>query len=138
MRARLLTIIAVLSLTTAAGAQVLRNPQGSTPASRTTRDAARPGAGGPTRPPLGSQPSGQNEAAGRALSAPGHALGVGPSGVGGNGTGLGGGSPGVTNPNGANAGASPAPISGSRPNGGSPTNGAKAAPMQANGVRKVQ
>lgn len=139
MRARLPTLVATLCcLATAADAQVLRNPQGTTPASGTTRDAAHPGAGGPTRPPLGSQPSRGSAAVGSATTAPGHALGVGPNGAGNNGTGLGSGGPGVTNPGGANGSAFPSPLGGSRPNGGSPTNGAKPSPMQANGVRKVE
>lgn len=48
------------------------------------------------------------------------------------------GAPSVVNPVGANAGTTPQGTSGSRPNGGTPDAGSKAAPMQANGVRKVE
>ena len=152
MRARVLVFIAVLTLASGAEAQTMRNPPGATPPSGTTRnpsgpakttsgadrDGPGPGTGTPTRPPLGSEPSGGNNAVGRATTAPGHTLGVGPNEVGNNGTGGGGGSPGVINPAGAGGGASPGPLGAARPNGGSPTNGSKASPMRANGVRKVQ
>ena len=147
---------AVLLLASAMGvnAQTLRNPVGSgaPPLGGPTRNptgasaAPAPSASAPqldaapdqaTRPPLGSDAPQSARAATPPDTTPGHQLGVGPNGTGQNGTGLGGGSPNIMNPRGANAGAGPAPLGAARPNGGAAGNGAKAAPIQANGVRKI-
>ena len=151
------TAAAVLLLASVIGvqAQTLRNPVGSgaPPLGGPTRNAtgasSTPASGSAasrsdiipdqaTRPAPGANPAQSALSVEPSNTTPGHALGVGPNGTGQTGTGLGGGSPSVVNPSGANAGAGPAPLGAARPNGGSPSSGAKAAPLQANGVHKVQ
>lgn len=155
---RPLTLAAValgLALASAVQAQTLRNPvgtgtlggptRGPTGASAAPAPARSTGAVGqapaaPTRPPIGDAAARAAPAGALNQTAPGHTFGAGPNGQGafGNGTGLGGGGPSVTNPAGANASATPGPLTGSGPNGATSGNGSKAAPIQANGVRKVR
>ena len=151
MREHVVVAILMLASAASAEAQTLRNPPGTstlggpsgapphaeaTPAApKASANGSQAPAGGPTRPTLGSETPSQSGSPVVVNSAPGHPLGIGPNG--GSGTVTGGGAPGVLNPAGSNGGAGPGALSGSRPNGGSATSGAKSAPMQVNGVRKI-
>lgn len=156
MRPRTIAAVVLgLALASAAQAQTLRNPAGTgtlggptrsptgasaTPAPSRSRDVNSSTPAATDRPPLGSAGASTVPPGNLSQTAPGHTIGVGPNGKGalGNGTGLGGAGPSVVDPSGANATATPQGLAGARSNGAATGNGSKAAPIGANGVRKVQ
>lgn len=145
-------VVLGLALASAAQAQTQRNPAGATTLGGTTRGptgASAPPAPSqphdagtqvpvtPDRPPLGTTGASAVPTTNLDRTAPGHTVGVGPNTTNGNveselrrpynslGTSAGG-------------GVLPKGNAGLRPNGGTAGNDAKAAPLQENGVRKVQ
>ena len=150
---KLAAVVLMLATVTGAGAQTQRNPTGTSklggptrgptgasasPAPSQPRDTPLQTPAAATRPALGSAGASAGPTGTLNQTAPGHTIGVGPNTFGGNtGTGL------EKPPNALGAstaagGALPQGNANIRPNGGTAASGSKPAPMQANGVRKVE